>query len=230
LKSAFCKMEKIIENIANWLVALKVRKDKIHQNFNAFMRRGYNGLIFGLILFGILMVYFSFDLYETYENLWLALLPIWFFVILIFGILVSDAYKEKVKYQSRSSRMKLVGFNMDFNERVLRRIYGSLTQYEYLDENLTSFSNFYEVMVLDFEDHDSVLHFNCTQPQLKYILDKFKQLKKGISLKSFERSQKIYHKGNLISAEILSKKYNEFPPNHEFEQQIDSFFHFLGDI
>jgi len=144
--------------------------------------------------------------------------------------MVSDAYKEKVKYQNRSSRMNLVGFNMDFNEQILRRIYGSLTQYEYLDENLTSFSNFYEVMVLDFNEHGSVLHFNCTQPQLKYILDKFKQLKKGISLKSFERSHKIYHKGNLISAEILSKKYNEFPPNLEFERQIDSFFDFLGDI
>ncbi|MCM4164562.1 MULTISPECIES: hypothetical protein [unclassified Arenibacter] len=223
-------MKKIIENIANWLVVLNRRKDKINRNINAFMRRGNNGLIIGFILFEIFVVYFSFDLYETYEILWLALLPIWFSVIFIFFILVSDAYKKKVKYQNRSSRMKLVGFNMDFNERVHRRIYGSLTQYEYLDENLTSFSDFYEVMVLDFDDHDSVLHFNCTQPQLKYILDKFKQLKKGISLKSFERSQKIYHKGNLISAEILSKKYNEFPPDHEFERRIDSFFDFLGDI
>lgn len=81
--------------------------------------------------------------------------------------------------------MKLVGFNMDFNEHVLKKIYGSLTRYEYLDENQTTFSNFYEVMLLDFENHESVLHFNCTQPQLKYIRDKFKQLKKGVSLKSF---------------------------------------------
>ncbi|SDN11544.1 hypothetical protein, partial [Kriegella aquimaris] len=75
-------MKKIIENIANWLVVLNGRKDIIHQKVNAFMRRGNNGLIIGLILFGIFMVYFSFDLYETYEILWLALLPIWFSVIL----------------------------------------------------------------------------------------------------------------------------------------------------
>ena len=111
------------------------------------------------------------------------------------------------KRQNRVSRMKLVGFNMDFNEPILRRIYNSLTRYEYLDENRTSFLNFYEVMVMDFNDHGSVMYFSCTQPQLKYILDKFKQLKKGVSLKSFERSQKIYHKGNLIAAETLSKKY-----------------------
>ncbi|MCM4171918.1 hypothetical protein DHD32_10530 [Arenibacter sp. TNZ] len=223
-------MKKIFENIANWLVALNARKDKINRNIKAFMRRGNNGLIVGAVVFGTIAVLSSINLYKDHGKLWLALLPICLLVILFFVVMVSDAYKEKVKYQSRSSRMKLVGFNMDFNERVLRRIYGSLTQYEYLDENLTSFSNFYEVMVLDFNEHDSVLHFNCTQPQLKYILNKFKQLKKGISLKSFERSQKIYHKGNLISAEILSKKYNEFPPNYEFEQQIDSFFDFLGDI
>ena len=194
------------------------------------MKRGKNALIFGFTLLGILIFFFSFDLYKDYGKVWLALIPVCFFIIFIFVVLVSDAYREKVKYRNRSSRMKLVGFNMDFNERVLKRIYGSLTRFEYLDENLTSFSNFYDVMVLDFNDHESVLNFSCTQPQLKYILDKFKHLKKGISLKSFERSQKIYHKGNLISAETLSKKYNEFPPDIEFEKQIDSFFNFLGDI
>ena len=194
------------------------------------MKRGKNSLIFGFTLLGILFTYFAFDLYNSYVKLCLTLIPIGFFIIFILVVLVSNSYRDKLKQHSRSSRLKLVGFNMDFNELIFKRIYGSLTRYEYLDENRTSFSNFYEVMVLDFNDHESVLHFNCTQPQLKYILDKFKQLKKGISLKSFERSQKIFHKGNLISAETLSKKYNEFPPDIEFEKQIDSFFNFLGDI
>lgn len=194
------------------------------------MKRGKNSLIVGFTFLGILFAYFAFDLHKTYGKIWLTLIPIGFFIIFIFVVLISNSYRDKLKQHSRSSRLKLVGFNMDFNELIFKRIYGSLTRYEYLDENRTSFSNFYEVMVLDFNDHESVLHFNCTQPQLKYILDKFKQLKKGISLKSFERSQKIFHKGNLISAETLSKKYNEFPPDIEFEKQIDSFFNFLGDI
>lgn len=194
------------------------------------MKRGNNALIVWLIVFGPFFVIMAFNMYETYGRLWVAMIPITFLVIFIIFVLVKKAYKEKMKSHNHSPRMQLVGFNMDFNERILGRIYGSLTKYEYLDENLTSFSNFYDVMVLDFEHHDSVLHFNCTQPQLKYILDRFKQLKKGVSLKSFERSRKIYHKGNPISAEILSKKYNEFPPDHEFERRVDSFFDFLGDI
>lgn len=94
---------------------------------------------------------------------------------------------------------------------------------------MTNFQDFYNVIVLDFQNHDSSLYFICTQPQLKYI-KKFKELKTGISYVSFERSEKVYHKGNLISAETLSKKYNEFPPDHEFEDRIDSFFDFLGYI
>ncbi len=186
-------------------------------------------MIVAAIVFGTIAVFSSFDLYKDYGKIWIALIPIGLFVIFFFVILVSDAYKEKTKYRNRSSRMRLVGFHMDFNERILIRIYGSLTRYEFLDENLTSFADFYNVLVPDFEEHDSVLHFNCTQPQLKYILEKFKQFKKGLRLKTFERSEKIYHKGNLITSEVLSKKYNEFPPGKEFEQLIDSFFDFLGD-
>jgi len=195
-----------------------------------FMKRGKNALIVWALFFGLIFAYMSFDLYRKYGKFWLAMIPIGFFTIFILVVSVRDSYRDKLKMHSRSSRMKLVSFNMDFNERILRRIYTSLTKYEYLDENLSSFEDFYNVLVLNFDEHDSALHFICTQPQLKYILDKFKQLKKGISLKSFERSKKIYHKGNLISAETLSKKYNEFPPDHEFEQRIDSFFDFLGDI
>lgn len=186
-------------------------------------------MIVAAIVFGTISVFSSCDLYKDSRKLWLALIPIGLFLIFFFVILVSEAYKEKTKYRNRSSRMRLVGFHMDFNERILRRIYGSLTQYEFLDEDLTSFADFYNVLVLDFEEHDSVLHFNCTQPQLKYVLEKFKQFKKGLRLKTFERSEKIYHKGNRISSEVLSKKYNEFPPWKESEQLIDSFFDFLGD-
>lgn len=223
-------MRKIIDNVAGWLVLFKTTINKVNTDFAAFLKRGNNGVAVAAIFFGSISLMSSHSLYNSYGNLWLASVPIVSFVLVLFSALVNNSYRRRWKRQNRVSRMKLVGFNMDFNEPILRRIYNSLTRYEYLDENRTSFPNFYEVMVMDFNDHGSVMYFSCTQPQLKYILDKFKQLKKGVSLKSFERSQKIYHKGNLIAAETLSKKYNEFPPGHEFEQRIDSFFDFLGDI
>lgn len=223
-------MKKIIDKIANWLFALNERKERVGQDFTTFMKRGNNSMIFGLILFGSFFSYVAFDLYTNYGSLWIALIPIVLFVVFIFAALITKSYKDKLKKHSRNPRMKLVGLNLDFNERVFKRIYISLTQYEYLDENLTSFQDFYNVLVLDFEEHDSSLHFICTQPQLKYILKKFKELKTGISYVSFERSEKVYHKGNLISIDVLHKKYDEFPPHTEFEQNVDAAFKFLGDI
>lgn len=126
--------------------------------------------------------------------------------------------------------MKLVGLHLDFNERILRKIYGSLTRYSFLDENLNRFEDFYDVLVLDFDEHESVLHFCCTPAQLKYILEKFKPYKKGVHLSTFERSGKIFNNGKPISAKKLYKRYSKNPPTQKFEKLIDSFFVFVRDI
>ena len=222
-------MKKRIDSIAAWLVNLNVRLYKVNNGFNTFMKRGSNGVLVGSVLFSYFFIHWSYTLYNQYGNLWLAAAPTCLFVIFIGGILISISYKEKLRNQNTSPHIRLVGISMDFNERILRKIYISLTRHEFLDEDLTSFRDFYNVLVLDFDEHDSAVHFCCTQPQLKYILDKFKELKKGVHLTTFQCSEKIYHKGNLITSEVLSKKYNERPPHQEFEQLVDSFFDFLGD-
>lgn len=223
-------MKKIIDRIADWLVALKERKDKANEDYANFTRRGNNGFIIGLTLFGIFFFYMAYDLYKDYGKIWLASIPIFAFIVTVLFVLIRDAYRDKLRNSYRNHSLKLVGFNMDFNERVLNRIHSSLTRYEFLDENLTSFTDFYNVLLFDFDEHDSVMHFNCTQAQLKYILEKFKPFKKGVHLSTFERSGKIYNKGEPISSEKLSKSYHKNPPTPEFESLIDSFFDFLGDI
>ncbi|CAN0587024.1 unnamed protein product [Ectocarpus sp. 12 AP-2014] len=221
-------MKKIIDHIANWLVALNEKKAKANEDYATFIKRGNNGFIIGMTLFGVFFLYMAHDLYKDYGNFWLASIPILAFVIVVFSILIADAYKAKLRKQYKGTSMRLVGFNMDFNERILLKIYNALIRHEFLNEDLTNFADFYNVLVLDFDEHESELYFICTQPQLKYILEKFKYFKKGLRLKTFERSQKIYHKGNPIFAETLSKKYSERPPGKEFETLVDSFFDFLG--
>jgi len=223
-------LKKLIDNIADWLVGLKERKDTIDQDTTTFLKRGNNFLIVWSLFFGSIFIYFSVDIYLRDGKLLSALVPLVLFVLILFVGVISDAYRKKLKLRNRNTRMKLVGFNMDFNERILRRIFDSLTRYEYLDENLTTFEHFHDVMVLDFDQHESVLHFSCTQAELKYILEKFKPFNKGLGLAAFERSGKIYNKGKLISAESLSKSYNKNPLTKETEDLIDSFFNFLGEI
>ncbi len=222
-------MKKIIYHISDWLVALNEKKAKANHDYANFVKRGNNGFIIGIILYGPFFLYMAYDLYKDYGKLWLASIPILALTITVLGILISDAYKEKLRNRQRSTPMKLVGFNMDFNAHILRRMYNALTRYECLDENRSRFEDFYNVLVYDFEDHESILHFNCTQAELKYILEKFKNFKKGLHLSTFERSEKIYNKGELISAKNLSKVYNKNPLTKETEELIDSFFDFLGD-
>lgn len=211
------------------MVALYDKKAKVNEDYTSFVKRGNNSFILSIILFGIMFIYMAVDLYRDYGKFWLALVPVVFFVIVVFISSIMNAYRVKLRNRYRNPSMKLVGFNMDFNERILRRIYGSLTKYEFLDEDLTSFTDFYNVLILDFYEHESALYFKCTVPQLKYILEKFKHFKQGLHLKTFEKSGKVYHKGNLISSRTLSKKYSDYPPGREFEKLIDSFFAFLGD-
>ncbi len=223
-------MKKIIDNITDRLIVFIERLNRAVRSFNDFSNKREFRLIFMAIVLAFMGIQISRLVGMISDNKWVRAVPLVLAAVALFIFDISETYKDKMKARNRVSRMRLVGLNLDFNQQILGRIYRQLAKYGYLDEDLTSFQDFYNVMVLDFDQHDSDLHFNCTLPQLKYILDKFKQLKKGISLKAFERSQKIYHKGNLITAEILSKKYNEFPPDHEFEQLVDTFFDFLGDI
>jgi len=222
-------LKKIIDKIASWLVALNERKAKADDDYATFMKRGNNGLVFGVIFCGLYFLYLSYDFYETQGELWYALIPLLVYVISVFVILVLNSYKVQMKKRHKSTSLKLVGFNMDFNERILRKIYLQLIRYEFLDEDRNQFEHFYNVLVYDFDDHESVLHFNCTQAELKYILEKFKPFKKGLHLSTFERSEKIFNKNRLISAESLSKNYNKHPLTTETEDLIDSIFDFLGD-
>ena len=219
-------MKKIIDKIADWLLSLNERKDTMNHDYATFMKRGKNGVIVGFIILGTFFAYFSFDLYMNYGKAWLASIPIVAFVIFVLAVLVTDSYKIKLRQRGQNPKMKLADFNMDFNEHILKRIYGSLTRYEYLDENRTTFEHFHDVMVLDFDEHESVIHFSCTQAELKYILEKFKPFKKGLYLSTFELSEKIYNKGELISAKSFYSNYSDNPPTLDFEKLIDSFFDF----
>lgn len=219
-------MKKIIHNIARWLVTLTEKRSKANEDYTTFIQKGNNGLIIVLVLFGSFFVYWAYELYRDYGKFWLALIPLVFLALLIFGSFIRNAYEDELRNRRKGTSLKLVGFNMDFNRRILQRIYSSLTRYEYLDENRTTFEDFHDVMVLDFDEHNSVVHFSCTQAELKYILEKFKPFKKGLYLSTFEHSEKIYNKEELVTAKSFYSNYSDNPPTRDFEKLIDSFFDF----
>ena len=94
-------MKKIIDHIADWLVALNEKKAKANDDYATFAKRGNNGFIIGIILYGPFFLYMAYDLYRDYGKLWLASIPILAFAITIFGVLISDAYKDKLRNRQR---------------------------------------------------------------------------------------------------------------------------------
>ncbi len=188
-------MGNLFDKLIDWVIVLANGKGSLSRKFSILLEGSRNRHIFLFILLAVPISFLAHSLYLAHKSLLIALIPILVLVAFALILLASNKVKQRLKDARNSNQIKLVGFNYDFNESVLRRIFASLTKYEFLDENKTRFSDFYNVFVEDFEKHDSIVHFNCTQPQLKYILEKFKYLKRGFDLTTFERSGKFYNKG-----------------------------------
>ena len=138
--------------------------------------------------------------------------------------------EEKSVLAKTRSKNERTGFNLDLNDLVLKKLFAYLIKYEYIDEELTTYDEFYNVMTLDFRAHDDVVHFKMNLAELKYLLEKIKKLKKGVTLTSFERSNKIYNKDKLITQKGLTSAYSDNIPDKEFRDHVDDFFKFLTDI
>ncbi len=113
---------------------------------------------------------------------------------------------------------------------VFNKLFAYHIKYEYVDEELTSYDEFYNVLTSDFSGHYDVVHFKMNLVKLKYLLEKIKKLKIGITLTSFERSNKIYNRGRLINQRGLTSVYSDNLPDREFRDYLDKFFKFLTDI
>src|SRR5690606_25564844 len=70
-RSLAIELKRIIDHIASWLVALKERKEKVHQDTDTFMKRGKNGLVVGIVIFGTFFTFFAYNLYRDYGEWWL---------------------------------------------------------------------------------------------------------------------------------------------------------------
>lgn len=223
-------MNNIIDKIVNSLVSVLKRRNMVNHRIEAFLDRGKNKRNVLLVLLFIPFFLFSYFLYQNYQNLYLAPIPLLIYGLLILIASIFIKLKPHLQNERFNSKDELTGIHFDFNELVFKKIYNYLVKYEYLDENLTSYKDFSNVMRLDFKEHDSVLHFNMNQAELKHILDNLKKLKKGISLRTFEKSNMVYNKGKLVTQKSLTSAFSDNRPDKEFLDHVDDFFEFLTDI
>lgn len=223
-------MNKFLDKILDGLSTVLSGRERVNSSIASFLDKGNNGILVLLILFLIPFLIVSIFLYGSLENWFWALIPI----VLYGGIILFFALKLRMEKRSdlAKSRYKdeLTGFNLDLNNLLFKKLFAYLMKYEYVDEELTSYDEFYNVMTLDFRGHDDVVHFKMNLAELKYLLEKIKKHKKGLTLTSFEKSNKIYNKGKLVTQKGMTSAYSDAIPDKEFRDHLDDFFKFLTDI
>ncbi len=223
-------MNRFFDKILDGLSAVLSGREKVNSGIASFLDKGVNGILVLSILFLIPFLIVSFFLYGSLENGFWSLVPI----IIYGGIILFFALKlrmeEKAGLAKFRSKNELTGFHLDLNDLVFRKLFAYLIRYEYVDEELTTYGEFYKVMTLDFSRHDDVVHFKMNLAELKYLLEKIKKFKKGITLTSFEKSNKIYNKGKPVTQRGMTSAYSDAMPDKEFRDHLDDFFKSLTDI
>lgn len=223
-------MNRLLDKILDGLSAVLSGREKVNSRIASFLDKGNNGILILSILFLIPFLIVSIFLFISLGDWLWFLFPILLYVVILFFFALKLRMEKRSDLARSRSRNQFTGFNLDLNNLVFRKLFAYLIKYEYIDEELTSYDEFYNVMTLDFDEHQDIVHFNMNLAELKYLLEKIKKLKKGVTLTSFEKSNKIYNKGKLITQKGLTSAYSDNVPDKEFRDHLDDFFKFLTDI
>jgi hypothetical protein len=223
-------MNRILDKIVDALLTIFSGRKKVNSAMSSFLNKGNNGILFLLVLFLVPFLIVSFFLFKNFDNLPLAIMPIVVYGIIILFFAIKLKMEKRLGSKKTKTREDLKGFNLDLNKVVFKKLFAYLQKYGYINEELTSYQEFYNVMTLNFDEHQDVVHFDMNLAELKYILEKIKKLKKGVTLTSFEKSNKIFNKGKLITQRGLTSAYSDNLPDKEFRDHVDDFFNFLTDI
>jgi len=223
-------MNKFLDKILDGLLAVLSGREKVNSSIALFLDKGSNGIIVLSILFLIPFLIVSIFVFNSFGDWLWFIIPIFLYGIIMIYFVLKLRMEKRLDLAKSRSKNELTGFNLDLNDLVFRKLFAYLIKYEYVDEELTTYDEFFNVMVLDFRGHDDVIHFNMNLAELKYLLEKIKKLKKGVTLTSFEKSNKIYNKGKLITQKGLTSAYSDNVPDKEFRDHLDDFFKFLTDI
>ncbi|RKN83458.1 hypothetical protein [Ulvibacterium marinum] len=223
-------MYRILDKIVDALLVILSGRNRVNSAMSSFLNRGHNGIFFLLVLLLVPFLIVSVFLYNGFDNLLWAIIPIILYGIIILFFSVKLRMEQRLGKKNTRTREEVKGFNLDLNHLVFKKLFAYLQKYGYVNEELTSYQEFYNVMTLNFDEHHDVVHFDMNLAELKYILEKIKRLKKGVTLTSFEKSNRIYNKGKLITQKGLTSAYSDNIPDKEYREHVDDFFEFLTDI
>lgn len=174
-------------------------------------------------MFFILLSAVFYNLYEAGLSWYWYFAPIILIVFLVFLILGKITQKKrKIKTKEQIHTVETIGVN--FNRPILDNLFHTLKNMDKIDVEKTDVDDFYNVLTLPFENHNSEIFFiSITWGELRYVLEKFKK-RFGIGYAVFETSKKIYRNKLLITAKAISNNGLRTSPEDYFIERIDKCF------
>ncbi len=146
-------MDRFIDKIVGALTTFLPGKEKVDSGMESFLNKGNNGILVLSVLFFIPFLIVSVYLYNNFENRLWSLVPLTIYVCIYFLVAIAIRMRKRSGMSKSRVKSKPTGFNLDLNTLVMKKLFGYLTKYEYVNEELTSYEDFYKVMTYDF-DHD----------------------------------------------------------------------------
>lgn len=132
--------------------------------------------------------------------------------------------QNKIKNNSSSKIIKS-NYQIEVKNEILEKIYKELDRYNLIDIDRTSKEDFIKVFKLDWKDHNSVIHFEITNVELKYFIKCFNEdLNEKIPLTFFEYAGNIKTKDRIFKASSLYSGSSQSENNSPNIKIISSIF------
>lgn len=122
--------------------------------------------------------------------------------------LVLENIFRKIEYLSKKETIDSESYNLNINDKTIRKLYKELERNLFIDITKTSEEDFFKVLKYNWKEHKSIIHFEMNNIQFKYFIDLFcDRFDVKISLKKIETAKNIKNKNGYIkSASVYSSK------------------------
>lgn len=118
-------------------------------------------------------------------------------------VILSERIQEKIDSLSKTN-IKNENYLIDTDNNILKKLYFSLEKNMFIDQNKTSLDQFINVLKLDWNSHNSIIHLEMDNIQFKYFIDCFNQfLKINIQKTFIQRAGNIRNKNGQIKANSM---------------------------
>jgi len=164
--------------------------------FNSYSQVDKPRILFNLVGLGFMhLMYFSQNTSQA-DNLFLQVITTIVFSLGLFfcSLSWSDKFEGSfLPHLKRSAVIPLENFNLSIPEVQIVQLYNALVQFDLLNQDLTAFEDFHNVLTKNWKDHNSKIHFKMDGPSCREFYDYFVKTypKNSLTLKNMFISSKL---------------------------------------